>query len=96
MKKNLFVIMVLLSAGILLTACKNNAGKNNASENKTVENNIPTSSPEHKRQSNVIVYPTDYPASQSVTWVMQYFDQISEQNQKEINRILYSFLWVGK
>ena len=37
MKKNLFVIMVLLSAGILLTACKNNAGKNNASENKTVE-----------------------------------------------------------
>lgn len=89
MKKNLFVIMVLISAGILLTACKNNAGENNAGENKTVENNIPTSSPTYKRQSNVIVYPTDYPASQSVTWVMQYFDQISEQNQKEINRILY-------
>lgn len=79
MRKILSFITIVLLAVFSLAACKKNIGENNKI--------IP--SPTDERQDGTVIYPTDYPASQSVTWVMPLFDQISEQNQKEINRILY-------
>lgn len=57
-------------------------------EKEKQKNNIPSGSA--KNDEFVIkAYPTVYPTSKSVTWLLPFYSELTEKNMNEINRIVY-------
>ena len=82
--KRMIIFFIVAIMCVLLQACKR--------DGITEKKNDISCTPSHEIQGEkeeIVVFPTIYPASKSVTWSYFFYPGISETNRNEINRILY-------
>ena len=90
MKKNVWVLMILALV-VLMAGC----GKKKAEQEPTpTEGGSPAVITGGENTpgayiGSVTVYPTEYPTTNCITWVNPWMNDVSKENCREINRILY-------
>ena len=81
LRRRIHKVFLIILMGIFLMGC----GKSEQGNETTV-----TTSPKGGDDKFVVkAYPTVYPTSQCVTWLLPFYSGLSDENRNEINRILY-------
>ena len=79
-------IMIILLFCMCLAGCKKTEQENKTTEQGNETTNVP-SSPE--KEFAVRVYPTVYSTSNTISWLLPFYSELTEKNRNEINRIIY-------
>jgi len=80
MKKNLVLLFLIILMGMVSMGCE----KKNSNSTDSAYHDA-----QQEQQSEIVIYPTTYPANHSVTWVFFGYPGIPENNQRRINQVLY-------